>query len=479
MRDTTLAFQVPLIVVGTKASEPRLREALRAGARDAVIRDAELATTLPRAIKAAMSLSGRRPARAVPAPRLMQGRLVGFLAVHEGAGSTTALLNFAAALERERRPVIAAELDLWTSSFAAQLHHTPIATLADLLDTPEHVSAVIERYLTPLSPRVRLLMGPLAPRAPQPGDAERLHLISRFLARLADYVLVDLPAGLPEASLRVVAHLDHIVLVTPPCAGAQADAADLVARLVSLGMHRARMSLLTVERDQEMRDVVPVDTMAGALGINPLGALPPAASLCRDAAERGLPALLVAPGHALSAACTRAVSALGAAVEHERLRVAIINADDAVAERLAAQLHESTATRFELVRAACVDDILAEVSRGAFHAVLLIPRGSGEEFECDLKRLTAASPRTAVTVVTRSADEAAMHTSILAGAQDCLYNARIDPYWLSHCLVTAIERQRTTYDLHARMVELESCEATYRRLLMQVLRTSSADPRMV
>lgn len=421
----------------------------------------------------------RPPASAGDSARRAHGRTVGFVGAKGGVGTTSALLNCAVALARDGRSVIAAELTPWASSFTAQLRQEPSATLADLLATPEHIDRDIERYLVPMPPGVRLLFGSPRPRALTAVDAQPLDRVVHALAVHADTVLVDLPVRLTPEFRLVARHLDHVVLVLQPYATQLGVASETIGRLRALGVGKSRISILPVNRDGDACGLIPPDAMARALGMSLLGAVPAAHDSFGQASERGLPLLLAASGHPAGAAHVLATAELVAAVDHLRLMVALVNADDAKARLVSDLLDDSDPQRFELVRAASLDDVLAEVSHGAFHAVLLFPGGAPEELSRDLNRITTMSEQTAVVVVTPSTDDASVHPCVVGGAQDCIELAHSDTYWLVHSLLAAIERQRLAQRLRAQNRELESCDLSHRRIITQLLREVQHDPRMV
>jgi len=476
-----LAFLIPTVVIGPSGSTERSRVALRVGARDFVAQDEQFAQNLPRAVRAAMAVSCQKVGRARGVPRVVvvQGRLVGFVGIRGGVGTTTALLNCAVALAQGHRSVIAAELSTWTSSFAAQLRQQPSLTLADLLTTPGHIGQVTERYLAPLLPGVRLLYGSATPRAPSPDDAELFDRVINVLGYQADYVLVDLPANLPELHRRVVRHLDHVVVVIDRYKSSLAVAVETIARLDAWGVARACISLLAIDKDLDCRDTRPAEALASELGFSLIGSVPAAPIICSQASGRGVPVLQSAAGHALSASLTAAAAELVKLVDYQRLKVAVVNADDGVTKTLSDLLKESEAVRFELTFASSVDEMLEGVTQGAFHAVLLVPRGSGEDFQRDLSRMAILCERIALVVVAPVADSNLVKMATAAGAQDCVHLPCMTTIWLVHCLLSSIERQRVVYRLHVRNRELETCELGYRKMIIQVLRERHPDQGMV
>lgn len=471
-----LAELAPLILVGPPGTRERGADALRVGARDYVMCDAHLARSLTAAIQAVTSRPD--PAKG-EVHRRTHGRVIGFVGAHGGCGTTTTVLNTAVALAHQKRRVIAAELGTWASSFAAQFKAEPSATLDQLLLAPEHIGRLTEQYLVELIDGVRVLYGSPAPRSPVSGEEQLNARVVHALAELSDYVLVDLPTHLPPAYRTAVRHLDHVVLVTEPYAALVPRCSELVERLHGWGIGVSRMSLVVVKRDGDAPDALAPHAVARDVGLALAGTLPPAGEACRQACERGLPVLISSAQSPLCGAVTATTLELVAAVDHQRLKVAVVNADEDTARRLEDTLEESDPVRFELTFARGLDDILADAARGSFHAVLVVPRGTGEELDRDVSRIAMLAERSAVVVLALADADRLMHACVQGGAQDCVELGRGDGYWLAHAVTAAVERQRMMHRLQVRNRELETCEASHRRIIMQLLRDAQHDPRMV
>lgn len=468
-----LARRLPALAIGRTTA--RAADAMRAGARDHVSADDRLSIALPAALRAAISPRPRTGSG--NASRKVHGRAVGFVGVSGGVGTTSTLVNCAASLARQGRSVIAAELTPWTSAFAAQLRRSPAASLADLLASPEHIERDIEGYLTPLPCGVRVLFGSRVPRGLTALDAQPLDHVLYALARLADVVLLDLPGRLPETFRQLARHLDQVVLVEDP-RPEQADlACAAVDRLEAWGVGKARIGLIQITRSTPVPDRSGPD-LASALGIAYLGTIPGATRPLDTAAGRGVPLVVAEPEAPVSAAYAAASLELLAAADHQRLKVALVNASEETARIVSELLDESDPVRFDLLRAVSLDDVLGEVTRGAFHAVLLFTEGRGDDLERDLSRLCGSSEQTAV-VVGSVGGGPPLGRALARGAQDVIELVRSNTYWLAHCLVSAIERQRQLHKLRAQQRELENCEVSHRRIIMQLLREAQHDPRMV
>lgn len=470
-----LVKKIPVVMVGP-AGAVRSAEAVRMGVRDYVPIDDRLSVTLPAALRNALVARTGKPA--TTASRQLHGRTIGFVGTAGGVGTTTALLNCAVALGLHGRSVIVAELSAWSSSFGAQLNQSPTGTLADLLSSPEHIGRGIEAYLQPLTPNVRVLFGSPVPRPLTPADAEPLDRVLRELSRLADVVLVDLPVRLPEPFRDVARHLDQVVLVAPPDSG-PGPASEALDRLRTWGIGKARVALLAVDRYARPTSSGSAEAGCRAFGISYLGRVPPAARAMRSAAERGLPLLLAARDHPAALFMEVVARELHAAADHQRLKVVLVNADDAAAGAVCDLLDESDPVRFDVARAVSLDDALGEISRGAFHAVLLLAGDEQGELERDVTRVADTGDQTALVVLSVGSTPAVLGRALARGAQESIELGRTDSYWLVHCILSAIERQRMTQRLRAQKRELESCEVSHRRIIVQLLREAQHDPRMV
>ncbi len=207
------SFDRAVIVLTAQEDEALALQAVRSGADEYLIksdiRDRFLAQRIRYAIerKRLNRQSGAKPAR--------NGKIFGFIGSKGGVGTTTVVLNLAAALAKVGKAVTAVELVTGYGSFAAHLHQSPQWNTSTLLKTAAEAITheEVESCLVDLECGFRVLFGPQ--RLEEYHDLPREHVraLLRNAAMLADYTLVDLPASFPPHVSEVIEHAAFVTLV--------------------------------------------------------------------------------------------------------------------------------------------------------------------------------------------------------------------------------------------------------------------------
>lgn len=390
----------------------------------------------------------------------MHGKSIGFVGAGSGVGTTQAALSTAGWLVEQHRSVIAAEIQPWLGAFARQLKITPRSTLSDVLGAPARIESDLDRHLTVMPLGLRVLPGPRQVMPPRLFGQEVLDRLLHALADRAEYVVLDLPAGMPETYSRLMRHLDHVVLVVQPHGSCVQATRLLVERLRGWGLGPTRLSAVAVQKEHgDPASLQTVRDLCVGLGIALSGEVPrnadTAAAFCAVARE------------------------VTAEVDHLRPRVALITRDDDVARRLRGLMDDADPVRFDVTRAKQLDDLSADLIAGAYDAVLVVRDDKTTPVEQLVGRTLALAERTAVLVILTGEANDRDATGLGCGAQDQLHLDRTDAYWLSHAIRTAIERRHVQAELEREVRDLVACEMDLRRMVVQLLRESHHDPRMV
>lgn len=390
----------------------------------------------------------------------MHGKTIGFVGAGNGVGTTHAALSTADWLVGQRRSVIAAEVQPWLGAFARQLRLTPRSTLSDVLGSPARLESDLERHLTTTPTGLRVLPGPRQAMPPRLFCPEILDRLLHALSDRAEYVVVDLPAGMPESFSQLVRHLDHVALVVQPHGACVQATRQLVERLRRWGLGPTRLSAVAVHKERgDSASLETVRDLCSGLGITMSGEVP------RDADT--------------SAAFAAVARELAAEVDHLRPRVALVTHADDVARRLHGLMDDADPVRFDVTRVKELDDLTAELLEGAYDAVLLVQDEPAAPMEQLVRRTLALAERTAVLVIATTDRFGLGGAGLGVGAQDELHLDHTDAYWLSHAIRNAIERRRLQAELEREVRDLVACETDLRRLVVQLLRESHHDPRMV
>jgi CheY-like chemotaxis protein len=173
-----------VIVLTAQEDEALALQAVRSGADEYLIksdiRDRFLAQRIRYAIER------RRLSRQTSAHSVSKGKIFGFIGAKGGAGTTTLVLNLAAALAKAGESVTALELNPGYGAFAAHLRHAPAWDSSALLKSPPEALTreQMESCLVELDPRFRVLFGPQrysAMRPPWPATASWICRLTSLL----------------------------------------------------------------------------------------------------------------------------------------------------------------------------------------------------------------------------------------------------------------------------------------------------------
>jgi MinD-like ATPase involved in chromosome partitioning or flagellar assembly/CheY-like chemotaxis protein len=224
--------EVPIIVLATSEQEPLARKAVVQGAQDYLVKGRWNASSLAPAIRSAIERHQARLDRGPEAYRVPRGRVLGFIGVKGGIGTTTLALNAAAVLSRNHSRVIAAELAPGCGGFALHLGRPRGKDFESLfrLDAGEIGERALAACLADLPFGVQVLFGP---RAGESGllHKEQVDAVLEAAARQADYLIVDLPPFSSSLCPAAVRGCDVVVLVVdrePACVTASQAGAELL-----------------------------------------------------------------------------------------------------------------------------------------------------------------------------------------------------------------------------------------------------------
>jgi len=166
-------------------------------------------------------------------PTARTGRLVFFLGVRGGVGTTTIAVSTAWHLaEMHKRWVVLLDLDLHAGDAALQLDSTPTHALTEALERPERIDELfLERGVTHISPRLDLFasLEPLGQAAAVDENAV-LSLLDILLHRYR-FVFVDVPATLAPKLAQMLHLPSTCILVSNGSLVAARDVARWVERI--------------------------------------------------------------------------------------------------------------------------------------------------------------------------------------------------------------------------------------------------------
>jgi Flp pilus assembly CpaE family ATPase len=291
---------VPLIVLTGQDDEELGAKAVELGAQDYLVKHEVDGAKLTRVIRYALARH-RSFVEALGKSQHSAGKVIGFLGAKGGVGTTTLALNVAASLTRQRKSVIVAELRPSYGSIAYHLKQEPPRSLFSLLALPpERIGEPELRSVLCKGPaEMRILFGPQPSEGFVSLERAPAEAIVTALARMADFVILDLPSILTQGTQGVVPLCQFVGLVTErePCSIASATVAH--DQLQSWRMGGQLVGTIVVNRT--IYPITPeLSKIQSEIGCDIVGIVPNAPAICLKAQEEGTPVVLALPEHEVS-----------------------------------------------------------------------------------------------------------------------------------------------------------------------------------
>ena len=224
-----------------------------------------------------------------------KGKVIGFLGVRGGMGTSTLALNIGIALQQAGQTAIIAEINPGRGSMALELGFENPKGLSNLLSRQAkdiHLRSV-EAALESHASGVRLLLSSHLPAEMelQVSLAKMAPIVSN-LNSLATVVVLDLGSAPPSRIKPLLDLCDAIVVVLEPIYPSTIFCAAMVEELRKRGISREKLYLAMVTR---MRTGVqiPWREIESHMGIELIGTIPPAADMAHQASQSKKPFIVI------------------------------------------------------------------------------------------------------------------------------------------------------------------------------------------
>ena len=277
---------LPVIVLTGLDDEDMALRAAAEGAQDYLVKG----TLKPSGILRVLRFAIQRNKVAAGAARRAPGKIIGFMGAKGGSGTTTILLNAAAALARQGHSVAALEMSSFRAGFSLQLRLAPRRDLGGLLElAPDRITASeLRSRLVETDFGAHLLFAPQDPQAQAGLEQARLEALLRAVPDLADYVLLDLPST-PTAVHPACARLcDPFLLVLERDPIGLAAGRNALPLLRCWGLENDCLGSILVTKDP-MSAYVSAAQVAADLGFPVVSVVPPAAEALAASHKLGSP----------------------------------------------------------------------------------------------------------------------------------------------------------------------------------------------
>lgn len=297
LRANPATADLPIIMFTAKTQVDEKVAGFQAGADDYLTKPIH-PDELTSRVEAVLLRSARRQ---VEDQSAVTAKVFCFLGSKGGAGASTLAVNVAVALAQgpaKDKKVLLADLRSGLATVSMQLGLRRRGALAQLLDQPvKSIDArTVEAQLDEHSTGVLVLSGQIEP----PGVATPVfpahaEVIVRHLGALADYVLLDLGIGLDETNRRILLGCYQVIVPVEPQRVSLTLAQALLDEMTqSLKLARHRIRIVLINKSPTATTFTK-DKVEEMLQYDLTGMITPAPDLSFQAADRGIPMVMIQP----------------------------------------------------------------------------------------------------------------------------------------------------------------------------------------
>ena len=291
LRANPKTANLPIIMLSARGRVQDKISGLKAGADEYLTKPIdwnEMVTRVSVLLERRRGLSEVREAK--------RGRVIGFWGAKGGVGTTTITVNIAAVLAQQSHSVLAAELTPGFSGFSAVVERVPNENLRHLLELPPEETderAVATRLVSlPYGPR--LLFGPQKVSEYKEIVPEKMPTIIQAMSKLADVVLLDIPALPSMATRAAIRECDFVALLIEPqpvCIAAGKVALETLSAWKVAG-HQVGVIVVN-QRPASLG--IRMQEIKAQLNCNIIGLVPGAVDACMLAQRLGSPFVISQP----------------------------------------------------------------------------------------------------------------------------------------------------------------------------------------
>lgn len=221
----------------------------------------------------------------------MPGTVITVTSGKGGVGKTTTATNVAVALAMQGKRVIAVDADIGLRNLDLVMG-LENRILHDLVDVVEGRCQLQQALVRDTRVDSLYLLAAAQTRDKADVGIQQMVAVCKSLSHMADYVIIDSPAGIEHGFQSAVAPADRVLIVTTPDVSALRDADKVIYLLERDWKHQPGLVVnrynAQLSRNGELRDI---DDILDILAIDLLGVVPEDKHIVL-ATDRGMPVAL-------------------------------------------------------------------------------------------------------------------------------------------------------------------------------------------
>jgi Flp pilus assembly CpaE family ATPase len=287
------AFGVPVVLMSTDSSDEFAIQMVKEGAEDYLYKGSCDGDVLAKAIRYALARNGGRR---------QNGEIVSFIGAKGGVGATTVALNVASVLARSGKVILVEMRPAFGTLRSYFRPDRQSRNISHLLraDAIEFDTAEINSALWPCknAPGLSVLLGPQSASECGELTPERVKKLLKSLVRMADHVVLDLPASLSDSNRAAIEASGRLVLVLeldPVCV----QLAKLMVQAINNWEDTPGIESVVVNR-ASVSCPMSLSEVETQLGYPLIGKVPPGSDVCLAAQTNSTPLVWFHPDSALA-----------------------------------------------------------------------------------------------------------------------------------------------------------------------------------
>jgi len=251
LRANSFTANIPILMFTAKTQLDDKVIGFEAGADDYLTKPTH-PTELHAHVKALLARSGKGKAVVGPTPVEKRAFTIGVLAARGGLGATTVAVNLGASIrDASKEEVIVAELRPGMGTMGPDLGVNDPRVMTQLLQAnlADVNRQKVSEALSTQAGGLKLLYGSV-----QPKDGILLNSTAAFealvnrLGFLARYLVLDLGAGLPPLTQKLITSCNQMLVVVEPVANSVAHSKAMISNLSDLGFNKRTIQAVVVSR---------------------------------------------------------------------------------------------------------------------------------------------------------------------------------------------------------------------------------------